>query len=126
MNAHVEYEYRESGEGWAHSYLLPPLFRVLDAHRPISVFEIGAGNGYVASKMTERGFEVKAIELSPSGVEVAKLNYPNVSIDIGSAYDDLASKYGKFQAVVSLEVIEHLVAPRVFARAVSDLLEPGG
>ena len=44
----------------------------------------------------------------------------------GSAYDDLAAKYGRFPVVISLEVVEHVYAPRNFARTVFDLLEPGG
>lgn len=126
MGASSEYVYREAGEGWGHSYLLPTLFRSLDQYRPARIFEIGAGNGHVASLMVERGIQVQAIELSVSGVEVARRNYPNVSIDVGSAYDDLAGKYGKFDAVVSLEVVEHLMFPRAFAKAVADLLLPGG
>ena len=126
MEAATEYVYREAGEGWAHSYLLPTLFQSLDRYRPSCVFEIGAGNGHVASLMSARGIRVQAIELSESGVEVARRGYPSLSIDVGSAYDDLAGKYGKFNAVVSLEVVEHLMFPRAFARAVADLLLPGG
>ena len=126
METANEYVYREAGEGWGHSYLLPTLFQSLDRYRPARVFEIGAGNGHVASLMSARGMSVQAIELSVSGVEVARCNYPNVNIDVGSAYDDLAGKYGKFDAVVSLEVVEHLMFPRAFAKAVADLLVPGG
>lgn len=45
---------------------------------------------------------------------------------IGSAYDDLAEQYGQFPVVLSLEVVEHVYAPRDYARTVFSLLRPGG
>lgn len=42
-----------------------------------------------------------------------------------SACDDLAGEFGRFDAVASLEVIEHCYWPRRFA-AVLALLKPGG
>jgi len=44
----------------------------------------------------------------------------------GSAYDDLAVKYGQFPVVLSLEVVEHVYFPRKYAACVYDLLAPGG
>ena len=45
---------------------------------------------------------------------------------MGSTEEDLSVRFGKFQAVTSLEVVEHVYAPRQFAKRVYDLLEPGG
>lgn len=49
-----------------------------------------------------------------------------MTADVGSAYDDLPAKYGTFPLVVSLEVIEHCMDPRAFARTLMALIEPGG
>ena len=38
----------------------------------------------------------------------------------------MAGKFGRFPAVVSLEVVEHVYNPRLYAKCVHDLLEPGG
>jgi 2-polyprenyl-6-hydroxyphenyl methylase/3-demethylubiquinone-9 3-methyltransferase len=51
------------------------------------------------------------LDASESGIEIAKINFPNVIFHLDSVYTDLASKYGKFDVVVSLEVIEHLYDP---------------
>jgi 2-polyprenyl-3-methyl-5-hydroxy-6-metoxy-1,4-benzoquinol methylase len=46
---------------------------------------------------------------------------------VGSVYDDLAGLFGtQFDAVVSLEVIEHLFDPRTFVARVRECLRPGG
>jgi 2-polyprenyl-3-methyl-5-hydroxy-6-metoxy-1,4-benzoquinol methylase len=121
-----EYAYHAATQGWAHGYLLDPLLKQIDRIRPARVFEIGAGNGFVASRIAAMGIEVVAIEPSHSGVEIARQNFPAIHMHVGSAYDDLASEYGKFPVVISLEVVEHLLEPRQFAKTVFDLLEPGG
>ncbi|HTT81178.1 MAG TPA: methyltransferase domain-containing protein, partial [Stellaceae bacterium] len=42
------------------------------------------------------------------------------------AYEPLADRFGQFPAVVSLEVVEHVVWPRKFIATCQDLLEPNG
>jgi len=51
---------------------------------------------------------------------------PHLNLEQGSAYDDLASKYGTFPVVISLEVVEHVYFPRQFAATLYGLLEPNG
>src|SRR5262249_24621081 len=45
---------------------------------------------------------------------------------VGSAYDDLAPRYGVFPLVVSLEVIEHWINSRAFAKRFLALIAPTG
>ena len=56
----------------------------------------------------------------------AKTSYPHLKLSQGSAYDDLASTYGQFPVVYSFEVVEHVYAPRDYARTLYNLIEPGG
>lgn len=51
---------------------------------------------------------------------------PEAKLEVGSCYDDLASTYGQFPYVVSLEVVEHVFLPRKYAQCVYNLLEDGG
>jgi 2-polyprenyl-6-hydroxyphenyl methylase/3-demethylubiquinone-9 3-methyltransferase len=52
--------------------------------------------------------------------------YPHIPLHVGSAYDNLATTYGRFPIVLSLVVVEHLYDPKAFARVAFDLLEPNG
>jgi 2-polyprenyl-6-hydroxyphenyl methylase/3-demethylubiquinone-9 3-methyltransferase len=90
------------------------------------IFELGCGNGSVSNELTKLGFDTTGVDPSPDGLHYAKEHYPHVKIFQGSAYDDLAERYGKFPIVLSLEVVEHLYFPRKFAAVVNDLLLPGG
>ena len=48
------------------------------------------------------------------------------NLRVGSAYDPLHESFGTFPLVVSLEVVEHVYAPRAYASCVYDLLSPNG
>jgi SAM-dependent methyltransferase len=122
-----DYGYRESGAGWAHAYLWRPLCEVLkrEAPPPRRIFEIGSGNGATAHMLSRLGYDVTGIDASESGVQVGNRAHPEVRLEVASAYDDLAARYGTFDIVLSMEVIEHLYAPRLFAKSFCDLLSPG-
>ena len=76
--------------------------------------------------LTRQGYQLTGVDASVQGIEQRKRRYPQLNLQLGSAYDSLAETYGTFPVVVSLEVVEHLYAPRVFARALFDLVEPSG
>ncbi len=120
-----EYRYQSSQKGHHHAYLLPTLDGVIDKYRPNRVFDLGCGNGSTAQHISGR-CSVIGVDPSETAVAQANLAYPHLKIEIGSAYDDLRAKYGTYPMVISIEVIEHLYAPRKFARTLFELLEPGG
>ncbi|MFG0263377.1 MAG: class I SAM-dependent methyltransferase [Novipirellula sp. JB048] len=113
------------------SYLLPAVIGELELFfkkrtGDKRVFELGCGNGANANSLAERGYTLTGVDPSLSGIEQAKLHYPELDLHTGSAYDPLSDSFGTFPVVISLEVVEHVYAPRQFARCVFDLLEPGG
>ena len=122
-----DYGYSDSAIGFAHAYLWQPLRSILirEAPPPRRLFEIGCGNGATAHMLAQLGYDVSGIDASESGIRAANKAYPELRLEVGSAYDDLAARHGTFDVVVSLEVIEHLYAPRLFARVICDLMRPG-
>jgi 2-polyprenyl-6-hydroxyphenyl methylase/3-demethylubiquinone-9 3-methyltransferase len=129
-NAISGYCYSHAELGHQHAYLLPTLFRVLDGFwlgdGQRRLFELGCGNGSVANVLAQRGWDVTGVDPSVEGIDQARAAYPGLRLECGSAYDDLASRYGQFPVVLSLEVVEHVYAPRDYARTVFDVLSPGG
>ena len=116
------YRYDDSGANTSHEYLLPSLLALLARQPGRRIFEVGCGNGSIAKVLESKGFEVTGVDPSESGI--ARAAHPRLRL--GSAYDDLAAQYGKFPVVVSLEVVEHCMSPRAYAKTIFDLLEPGG
>jgi 2-polyprenyl-3-methyl-5-hydroxy-6-metoxy-1,4-benzoquinol methylase len=123
-----EYRYSSEAATWDDS----AIFNAAVAHfalaaNPVrSVFEIGCGNGHGVKKLRAQGFSVTAIEASASGAQIAQAMNPDASIAVARVEDDLAARFGQFDAVFSLEVIEHIYSPRMFARRCFELLKPGG
>jgi 2-polyprenyl-6-hydroxyphenyl methylase/3-demethylubiquinone-9 3-methyltransferase len=90
------------------------------------IFELGCGNGSVARELTLRGWDVTGVDPSVEGIAQARAGHPcDLKLQTCSAYDDLAGAYGKFPVVLSLEVVEHVYAPRQYGRMVFQLLEAG-
>lgn len=125
-----QYEHSEEGLNASHDYLLPGVLRCLNRlelrAEKRRLFEMGFGNGSVAFEISRHGWSVTGVEVSESGLLKARSRYPHLRLEEGSVYDDLAARYGRFPVVISLEVVEHLYTPRVFAQRMFDLLEPGG
>ena len=90
------------------------------------VFDLGCANGFVADILDRAGFSVSGVDTSRSGIAIANREHPHIGLQLGSAYDDLRSVHGTFPIVISLEVVEHLYSPRLFASRLYDLLEPNG
>jgi 2-polyprenyl-6-hydroxyphenyl methylase/3-demethylubiquinone-9 3-methyltransferase len=123
-----EYQYTDWRPSHTHGYLWPVVRQLLSSHLPkgAPIFELGCGNGAFTAELSRQGYRVVGVDPSTSGIALGKEKWPDLDIDVGSGYDDLRSKYGTFSAVISLEVIEHVYAPRDFARTVFDLLTPDG
>ena len=71
-------------------------------------------------------YSVIGVDPSIDGIKEANLAFPELSLFKGSAYDDLSGTYGEFPIVVSLEVVEHVYFPRLYAKTIFKLLQPGG
>jgi 2-polyprenyl-3-methyl-5-hydroxy-6-metoxy-1,4-benzoquinol methylase len=120
------YVHPGAGRAPSHDYIMPPIIKELRARKMLRVFDLGCGNGYVDSVLTQNGFETIGVDPSESGIALANATYPDVRVYSGSAYDDLVKKWGTFPTVISLEVVEHLYDPSHWARTAFDLIEPGG
>lgn len=108
-----------------HAYTLPAIEHLLPAGK-LSILDVGCGNGYVASQLSNRGHKVIGIDASEDGIAIAKEAYPSVRFELHSAYDDLRTLTKAVDVVVSSEVIEHLYRPQLFLDNILTVLYPGG
>ena len=114
----------------AHDYLLPVVMDEMERLKAnlggARVFELGCGNGSVASALMLHGWDVTGVDPSTEGIAQANIRYPGLKLEQGAAYDDLVACYGRFPVVTSLEAVEHVSFPRRYAATLFNLLEPGG
>ncbi len=124
-----EYVYQPGHFPHTAGYLWPTVIAELDRlNLPRDrrrVFELGCGNGAFSHELSRRDWTVTGIDPSQSGINEARKG-GHGEFHVASAYDDLASRFGTFPTVVSLEVVEHVYDPRKYTRTVYSLLEPGG
>ena len=113
-----------------HRHFLPPLFELSEPHlRPgARVLDVGCGNGYTAGQFAARGCDVTGIDLSESGLAIARAAYPNIRFESLAADDEILLKLqvAPFDMVISTEVIEHLYDPQAFVASCYKALRPGG
>jgi 2-polyprenyl-6-hydroxyphenyl methylase/3-demethylubiquinone-9 3-methyltransferase len=115
-----------SGEAENHHYLVPAVLRTLPAGR-VRVLDLGCGNGALTAKIHHAGKDVTGVDFTPSGIERARQSNPGVDFVIHDLNEPLPeSLRGRFDVVVSAEVIEHLFLPRtLFTRCREALGESG-
>ena len=95
----------------------------------LTLLDIGCGGGLVAEPMSRLGFAVTAVDADDHAIAVARAHAEatGLSIDyrIASA-ESMAAAGQRFDAVLALEIIEHVADPAVFLGSVGALVRQGG
>lgn len=101
------------------------MLRSLEPYRMTGrLLEVGSGGGPLVRAATECGWEVSATEISPSCCEILR---PQLGPRLHQgALPKATFKSNSFDAVVMIEVIEHLADPSSYLIAARQLLRPGG
>jgi len=93
--------------------------------KPAKVADLAAGEGAFSIKLKELGHDVRAVDASSENWKV-----PDIPLEIRDLDSEFAasviSEHGQFDAVVAIEIIEHLENPFRFVRECAALLKPGG
>lgn len=112
-------------------YLWDSVFRAVERERTRlgrspRVVDLGCGAGHLVTALARQGIEVVGIEPSDSGIAAFASSGREGRLVQASADESLAATVGRFDLVVSTEVIEHVYEPRRYAACMRALLEPGG
>jgi 2-polyprenyl-6-hydroxyphenyl methylase/3-demethylubiquinone-9 3-methyltransferase len=102
---------------------------VLRASGAMTILDAGCGDGSFTASLAEAGFNVYGLDLSEGGIARAKQTHPHLSFATASVYDDMRTVFSGtsyFDAIVSVEVIEHLYSPATFVNRVRESLTPSG
>jgi 2-polyprenyl-6-hydroxyphenyl methylase/3-demethylubiquinone-9 3-methyltransferase len=103
------------------------------ARRPfegLRLLDIGCGGGLLSEPMTRLGFQVVGVDASERNIGTASAHAAEVGLSIDyrctTAEDLLAAGEAGFDAILNMEVIEHVADPGEYLRSCARLLKPGG
>lgn len=106
-----------------HELAASRLAAVLTPAAGLRVLELGAGAGAMSQRLSDLGYAVTASDLFPERFTPHD-SIPFLPLDLNGRFADLLQD--RFDALVALELVEHLENPHHFLRQSYQLLKPGG
>ena len=95
----------------------------------LRILDIGCGGGLLAEPMARLGADVVGADAAEGNIPVAQVHAEQSGLDIDYRHttaEALAEAGEAFDAVLNMEVIEHVASPPQYLTACRQLLKPGG
>lgn len=98
--------------------------------KPLSglrLLDIGCGGGLLSEPMARLGAEVVGADAAEANIKTAALHAEQQNLDIdyrAMTAEELVTQGEMFDAILNMEVIEHVADPQAFMTACSQLMKP--
>ncbi|PRY93031.1 3-demethylubiquinone-9 3-methyltransferase [Hasllibacter halocynthiae] len=105
--------------------------RDLKSDRPfdgLRILDIGCGGGLLSEPMARLGADVVGADAAERNIPVARIHAEASGLDIDYRHttaEALAEAGERFDAILNMEVVEHVADPQGYLRACHDLMRPG-
>ena len=95
----------------------------------LEILDIGCGGGLLAEPLARLGARVTGIDAAAENIEMARLHAAESGLEIdyrAATAETLADRGESFDAVLNMEVVEHVADVTAFMTAAAGLVGPGG
>jgi 2-polyprenyl-6-hydroxyphenyl methylase / 3-demethylubiquinone-9 3-methyltransferase len=95
----------------------------------LTLLDIGCGGGIVSEPLARLGAEVTGIDPAPENIAAAKAHAEGARVEVDyrvATVEDLAASGATYDAVLLLEVVEHVPDVPAFLKAVAPLVKSDG
>lgn len=95
----------------------------------LKIADIGCGGGLLCEPLSRLGANVTGIDPAEKNIAAASLHAEQMGLEIDyrqTTIEDIAASGEQFDAIVSMEVLEHVADINSFVGACSQALKPGG
>ncbi|MEM7752003.1 MAG: bifunctional 2-polyprenyl-6-hydroxyphenol methylase/3-demethylubiquinol 3-O-methyltransferase UbiG [Pseudomonadota bacterium] len=100
-----------------------------DPFAGLRILDIGCGGGLLSEPMARLGAEVVGADAAERNIPVARVHAEEQGLVIDyrhTSAEALAEAGEQFDAILNMEVVEHVADPQAYLTACHDLLKPGG
>jgi len=101
----------------------------LQPFKGLRMLDLGCGGGIISEPLARLGADLVAIDAAEDSIEIAKLHAADADLEIDyrcTTAEALVDAGELFDAVISMEVLEHVADISTFIGACGALLRPGG
>lgn len=118
--------------GWIRDALCARYGRDSKAPRPLAglaVLDVGCGGGILCEPLARLGAAVTGVDPGEENIGAARAHAARMGLSIdyrAATVEALGEEAARFDAVLAMEVVEHVVDPTPFLAAVAALAKPGG
>ncbi|MGE0251689.1 MAG: bifunctional 2-polyprenyl-6-hydroxyphenol methylase/3-demethylubiquinol 3-O-methyltransferase UbiG [Dongiaceae bacterium] len=110
-------------------YITETLRRHFGGIKGLRILDIGCGGGLMAEPLTRLGADVTGIDAEKDTIAIAKNHAKKSGLEINyraATAETLQQEGLEFDAVLALEIIEHVNKPAAFIKTLAQLIKPGG
>ena len=94
-----------------------------------TILDVGCGAGLLAEPLSRLGARVAGLDPAPSAIEAARAHAEATGADLtyrAGTVEELAREGARFDAVLAMEVVEHVENVPAFVATAASLVAPGG